>query len=263
MKVKLSIFWFVLSLYLSTATCFAAEFVRLPTRPNITVALAISKADEALATLVILPGGAGGFGKIVNGEADGRNFLVRSALYFRAAKFNLVIMGKPSDIEDLDYKERVSEAHLTDIETVVDYAQKELKQPVWLIGTSRGTVSATAAAIAFGNQKLAGIVLTSSIVASKKIGAVPFQALDQIRIPVLVVHHENDACQFCAPSLVPSIVERLKSSPRKHLIWMRGGSEPNGDACEAYHYHGFVGIEAQTVEHINNWIRETHSLPHH
>lgn len=261
MKVKLSIFWFVLSLYLSTATCFAAEFVRIPTRPNITVALVTSKAEEAVATLIILPGGAGGFGKMVNGEADGRNFLVRSAPYFRAAKFNLIIMGKPSDIEDLDYKERVSEAHLTDIEAVVDYAKKELKQPIWLIGTSRGTVSATAAAIAFGNQKLAGIVLSSSIVSSKKVGAIPFQALDQIRIPVLVVHHENDACHVCFPSFVPEILERLKNSPRKQLLWMRGGSEPSGDACEAYHFHGYVGIEAQTVEHINNWIRETHAPP--
>ena len=50
MKVKLSIFWFVLSLYLSTATCFCCRICTHSTRLNITVALVTSKVEEAVAT---------------------------------------------------------------------------------------------------------------------------------------------------------------------------------------------------------------------
>jgi hypothetical protein len=55
---------------------------------------------------------------------------------------------------------------------LVDYLKTDSGLPIWLVGTSRGTVSATAAAIAFGNDNLSGIVLTSSVVRSKQIGAV-------------------------------------------------------------------------------------------
>jgi hypothetical protein len=48
---------------------------------------------------------------------------------------------------------------------------------VWLVGTSRGTISAVAGAIAFGNEDLAGIVLTSSVTSVKRTGAVPAQKL--------------------------------------------------------------------------------------
>ena len=71
--------------------------------------------------------------------------------------------------------------------------------PIWVIGTSMGTISAAAAAIQDSENLVSGVVLTSSIVAYKIPGAVPKQALEKIRVPTLVVHHENDACWACRP----------------------------------------------------------------
>ena len=74
-------------------------------------------------------------------------------------------------------------------------------------------VPATAASIAFGNDNLAGIVLTPSVVSSKKIGAVPRQDLAVIRIPVLVLHHEKDTCKLCSPYEVSAIINGLRNAP--------------------------------------------------
>lgn len=238
------------------STAFASEISRLNTRDGVSVPLIYVKHPQAKATLVLLPGGAGGFGKLQNGEPDGRNFLVRSYRHFLNAGFNVVIMGKPSDINDLDYADRIAAPHQQDIAAVVDMVSKDSAVPLWLIGTSRGTVSATAAAINLGSSKLAGIVLSSSIVSNRKPGAIPFQNLSAIKLPVLLVHHQNDACHVCTPSLVPSILERLTNSHDKQLIWMQGGQNPEGDPCEAFHYHGYIGIEAETVRQITDWIRQ-------
>src|SRR5581483_6933476 len=101
------------------------------------------------------------------------------------------------DKEDMDYAFRISRPHLEDLGRLVAYLKQDARLPVWLVGTSRGTISATAAAIDFGDRELAGIVLTSSVTRYDKTGAVPTQALEKIHIPVLVMHHENDACSIC------------------------------------------------------------------
>jgi pimeloyl-ACP methyl ester carboxylesterase len=165
-------------------------------------------------------------------------------------------MSRASDMTDLDYPDRVSEGHMTDIRTLVDFLKKDTGVPVWLVGTSRGTVSATAAAIKFGNTELGGIVLTASVVNYKKVGAVPTQDIASIRIPVLVLHHEQDGCVLCRPYEVPAIVKGLKNAPFKKLVMVSGGDNPTGDPCEAMHYHGFIGKEKEAVAMITDWIRK-------
>lgn len=247
---------FLLICCASFSSATASEISRINTRDGVSLALIYLKHPQAKANLVLLPGGAGGFGKMHNGEPDGRNFLVRSYRHFVDAGFNVLIMGKPSDINDLDYADRIAPPHQQDIAAVVDMLHQDNVLPVWLIGTSRGTVSATAAAINLGPSKIAGIVLSSSIVSNRKLGAIPFQKLQDITLPVLLVHHQNDACQVCTPSLVPSILDRLINSKEKQLIWMQGGQDPEGDPCEALHYHGYIGIEADTIKQITDWIRQ-------
>lgn len=248
---------FCLCLWLNIiATSKADEVIRIETRPGVKVAVFYMKRDGATATVVLLPGGAGGFGKIEDGKPTGGNFLVRSRDFFAEAGFNVAVMNRPSDKTDLDYPDRVSDDHMTDIKTLVNYLKKDAGMPVWLVGTSRGTVSATAAAVKFGNTDLGGIVLTSSVVNNKKVGAVPKQDIASVKIPVLVLHHEQDGCVHCRPHEVPAIVEGLKSAPFKKLIMVNGGSNPIGDPCEAQSYHGFIGMEKETVAMMADWIKK-------
>ena len=89
----------------------------------------------------------------------------------------------------------------------------------------------------------------------KKAGALPRQDLDRIKLPMLVYHHEKDGCDICKPYEVPAIMKGLKNSPVKKLIMASAGANPTGSPCEANHWHGFIGMEAQAVSEIAGWIR--------
>ena len=187
---------------------------RVPTRPDVKTTLFWEPVEGAKATVFMFPGGGGGFGKIEDGKPTSNNFLVRSAPYFTANGFNVAIFGRPSDSDDLDYADRISDTHMTDVRKVLDFVKTQSAAPVWIVGTSRGTISATATAINLQTD-IAGVVLTSSVVSYKKPGAVPKQDLDRIKVPVLVLHHAKDACPHCQPFEVPAILRGLKNAPVK------------------------------------------------
>ena len=113
--------------------------------------------------------------------------------------------------------------------------------------------------IGFGNNELAGIVLTSSVTNFNRVGAVPTQRLEDIRIPVLVMHHEKDGCNICRPHEVPLILNGLKNAPVKKLIMVNGGAGAQGDPCEAFDWHGYIGMEQEAVDLISAWIRHPRS----
>ncbi len=129
---------------------------------------------------------------------------------------------------------------------------------MWLIGTSRGSVSATAAAIALGEAAVQGLVLTSSVTTFRT-GAIATQAIASIRIPALVVHHQKDACRICDPRAASRITAGMKSAPVKKFVLIDGGSDPQGDPCQSLHWHGFVNYEQPTVKVITDWIKNPRS----
>jgi pimeloyl-ACP methyl ester carboxylesterase len=234
---------------------FAAEdkLVKLETRPAVSVSFYYMKRDGAAATLVLLPGSGGGIG-LRDGVPTSQNFLVRARDTFAGHGFNIAVVSRPSD-KQLDYDFRVSREHVHDLRQVVGYVRKDAGVPVWLVGTSRGTVSAAAAAIAFGNEDLAGVALTSSVTSRKRSGNLPSQKLEAIRIPVLVVNHEKDSCSVANPREAHWIIEGLKNAPVKKQITVSGGSNPLGDPCENQHWHGFIGMEKEAVDIVANWIK--------
>ena len=213
---------------------------------------------KATATLVLLPGGDAGTGKIVDGQPQSGNFLSRSRADFFNANFNVLVVYRASDLNRLDYGYRVSKEHVAELAKVVAFAKDNWSLPVWLVGTSRGTVSGTATAIALGPSQVQGLVLTSSVT-SKKIGAIASQNIASLKIPTLVVHHSKDACAICVPHEASQITAELKSAPVKKFILVEGGSEPQGDPCEARHWHGFINHEKETVKLITDWIEQPRS----
>jgi pimeloyl-ACP methyl ester carboxylesterase len=228
--------------------------VKVPTRDGVTTTLFWEPTDDAKATVFLFPGGGGGFGKVERGKATSNNFLVRSAPYFTANGFNVAIFGRPSDSEDLDYADRISDTHMVDVRKVLDFVKTNSAAPVWIVGTSRGTISATAIAIK-AQGSIAGLVLTSSVVNYKKPGAVTKQDLAAIRVPVLVFHHSKDACVHCRPDEVLAVFKGFRNAPVKKLMFVDGGANPTGDACAGQHWHGFIGMEMEAVNSISGWIK--------
>jgi pimeloyl-ACP methyl ester carboxylesterase len=248
-------FALLLVIVLLAAPAFAGQdrLVTIDTRPGVTVSFYSMKREGARATVVLMTGGAGGIG-MKNGVPTSQNFLVRSRDLFAAHGFNVAVIGKPSDRDELDGSFRVSREHIEDLRSVVAFLKKDAGLPVWIVGTSMGTISTASAAIAL-NEELGGIVLTSSITSRKKVGAVPWQNLGAIRIPVLVVHHENDACTICDPREASLITQRLTNTPVRKAVFVDGGANPTGNPCEALHWHGYIGMEREAVDLISAWIK--------
>ena len=213
---------------------------------------------EAIATIILLPGGDAGTGKIVDGKPGSGNFLSRSRGDFYADNFNVIVVYRPSDLNGLDYGYRVSKEHVGELAKVITYAKQNFGKPIWLVGTSRGTVSGTAAAIALGGSEVQGLVLTSSVT-SKKTGAIASQNIGSLKIPTLVVHHKYDACKICSPYEASRITSDLKSAPVKKFVMIEGGSNPEGDPCEGKHWHGFINFEKETVKIVTDWIKNPQS----
>ena len=254
------------SLRALAAVCLAAGIasaadglVRIDTRPGVKVGYWMMERPNASATLVLLPGGEGGIG-LRNGAPHSANFLVRERDRFAAAGFNVAIVGKPSDRDDLDLAFRAGPEHVEDLRRVVEALRARYGKPVWLVGTSRGTVSAAAAAAALGDA-IAGVVLTSSITARNVPQAVENLPLAKIRVPVLVVHHRKDACRDTPAFEAPRIVEGLTNAPAKKLLVMDGGSGARGGYCQPLHWHGFIGMEQETVDAIADFIRDRRPEP--
>jgi hypothetical protein len=71
----------------------------------------------------------------------------------------------------------------------------------------------------FGNEDLAGIVLASSITSAPDQYSVPKMRLERIQIPVLVLHHEGDACKITDPSGARDIVATSPMPLSKGPFW--------------------------------------------
>ncbi|MEI8325556.1 MAG: alpha/beta hydrolase [Betaproteobacteria bacterium] len=173
---------------------------------------------------------------------------------FATHSLNLVLVGRASDVPDLDGRVRTGDEHDQDKQAIFRSIQARSSAPIWLVGTSMGTISATAAAVRDGGHLVAGLVLTSSITSYRVPGAVPSQDLETIRVPVLVLHHERDACKSCTPWEAKKIAGKLINAPIKKPVLVNGGADPTGEICGATHHHGYLGMEKEAVDLIAAWI---------
>jgi pimeloyl-ACP methyl ester carboxylesterase len=231
---------------------------RVETRAGVSVPIYARWRDDAIATVVLFAGGGGGYGQIgADGWPTGGNFLIRTGKRWATYPFNIVMVGRPSDGIDLALGGiRTGDKHAADNVAIFKVAKTKSGAPIWLVGTSMGTISATAAAIRDSEGLVAGLVLTSSVTAYKKEGAVPKQDLEKIRVPTLVIHHEKDACWACRPSEARRIEGDLKNAPIRKTLIVNGGGGETGNPCEAMHYHGYAGMENEAVDLIAAWIEK-------
>ncbi|RSZ36197.1 MULTISPECIES: alpha/beta hydrolase [unclassified Variovorax] len=234
------------------------KVVDIPTRPGVTQRMLVLSPPAAKAAVILLAGGHGGLQIFPNGSFNwgAGNFLVRTRQLFADQGLMVAVIDAPSDRLSPPYLSgfRQRPEHAADIKAVIAWMREQSRVPVWLVGTSRGTQSAAYVATELaGPEGPDGIVLSSTILTDNRGRAVPAMPLEKIRIPVLVVHHEQDGCALCAFSGVPALMEKLGNSPRKELLSFKGG-ENRGDPCEAMAYHGFNGLDGEVVPQIAAWI---------
>src|SRR4051812_6348520 len=159
-------FFFVM-LCIAASASAADRLVTLDTRPGIQVGYWLMARPGATATVMLLPGGEGGIGVVKAEPPRSKNFLVRTRELFAAEGFNVAVIGRASDKQDMDLQFRAGRDHVEDLRIIAERLGKDFGVPVWLVGTSRGTVSAAAAAAVLDPPTIAGIVLTSSVTYSR------------------------------------------------------------------------------------------------
>jgi pimeloyl-ACP methyl ester carboxylesterase len=236
------------------------QVVDVPTRAGVTQRFVYLASENAKAAVILLAGGNGGLQIQPDGKfkALGGNFLVRSRQPFVDQGLAVAIVDAPSDRQAPPFLDgfRQTSDHVADIKAVIAWLRERANIPVWLIGTSRGTQSAAFIATQLPRSKGGpdGLVLASSILIDKKGRPVPMMALQNLTLPVLVVHHRQDSCALCPYTEVATLMDRLRSSPKTELITVTGG-ESTGDPCEALAHHGYNGQEAEVVAKIAAWIK--------
>ncbi|MCR4301135.1 MAG: hypothetical protein NUV51_05945 [Sulfuricaulis sp.] len=233
--------------------------VDIPTRSGVTQQILLLTPTTRRAAVILFAGGHGGLRISSSGDfswGEG-NFLVRTRQQFADKSFVVAVVDASSDRQSEPYLSgyRQTAEHVSDIKAVIAWLRSHANVPVWLIGTSRGTQSAAYVATELSDDAEGpdGLVLTATILTDNKSRPVPDLPMQKLKIPVLVVHHEQDGCKKCPFSAVPDLMKKLYAATRKELLTFHGGNNV-GDPCEARAYHGFNGLEQDVVDKIAAWI---------
>jgi len=239
-------------------TSAAEELISLPTRSGVTQSFYVTMpAGPPMASLILFTGGDGKLRGYGPANIRHGNFLVRSRDLFVAQGFAVAVIDTPSDQSSgMGDDFRVGSAHRRDIGFVIAWLRQRVAAPVWLVGTSMGTLSAANGGTLQPDGP-DGIVLTSSVTrSSRRVHNTVYDARPiDVTIPTLIVHNREDGCVVCPFSDIPDLLGRFKNAPRGQLITFQGGDPPITDACEALSRHGYLGLESQVVAAIAEWIK--------
>jgi pimeloyl-ACP methyl ester carboxylesterase len=231
-----------------------AGLVKLSARPGGDVTGWWQPATSPHAVGILFSGGKGGIGLKAGQPASG-NFLIRSHRLFAEQGVSVFLMGNPQDQRQMSPAFRLSSAHSQDVQAVITWIQEQAPGlPIWLMGTSQGSLSAMSAGLRWQNA-IAGVVLSASLTGPQAQGALPDLPLEGFAKPVLVYAHAKDACRITRPEDGLALMSRFRASARADHRLVEGGGPPVGNPCQAHHFHGFVGIEARVVSDWVKWMR--------
>jgi len=258
-KTALS-FLFAIMIICTDASYAANErTVTIATRPGITVGFVLVEPDTPpLANVILLVGGTGKLELWRRNKPlplDRGNFLSRTRRMFARHGLVTALVDVPSDWHDDGLVgTRHTTEHRADIEAVVRWMKGRANLPVWLVGTSRGSVSVAHLA---ATLPIDGAVFSASVTRpSKRRNATALDGkLEAVTVPVLIVHHRDDDCAVTPSSDVHMILDRLKNAAAVEVMMFSGGRSEDDNGCRAMTYHGFLGIEDRVVAGIAGWIR--------
>lgn len=184
--------------------------------------------------LIMMPGGTGNLDPYVN---EGKlyfnfagNFLIRSRHLFCDSNFATASTNSTNSLERMEV-------------IIKDINNRFPKAKLCLVGTSSSTLST----INFSQSldgKIDCFIHTASLNSIARLDTRSYKSRH------LLVHHQNDQCRLTTYSSSEHNHRRYKTP----LITMNGGTT-TGDECQAFSYHGFNGIESETVDQIKSWIK--------
>jgi len=241
------------------------KVVKAQSKRGVTQPFLFVVPDKPKAGVVLFVGGDGvlklsDYGKI---SGNKNNFFVRTYRKFAEQGLMVALVDIPSD-KKKGALFRLSKNHAQDISAVIKVMTKKADVPIWLVGTSMGSLSA--ASVGLKKQaKVAGMVLTASVsrpgkgkglkkLTAKYPDGVAGLNLQKFKKPALIVSHTEDSCKVSPPADAAKIKAKLSNSPRVEVVLLEGGKDTKSDVCKGLSRHGFFGIEDKAVKKIVNFI---------
>jgi pimeloyl-ACP methyl ester carboxylesterase len=232
---------------------------------------ATDAGDSAIA-LILLIGGGGTLDLDDAGcpQRLNHNILVRSAPLFQAAGMSTVLVDAPANWSTGDGLAgfRMQGGHAQDLgQVIADVRIRTGATAVWVVGHSRGTLSAAnAAARLSGSSAPDGVVLASAMLwgeVSKRKPWVAQTVLDAdltvYRGAILMVGHAADNCARSPPQRMDAAVQGANAS-RLQVVRVTGGPRSPGRAadlssCEVGQAHDFVDQDRVFVDGVVRFVR--------
>jgi len=250
------------------------EVLTIATHDRTTTRITLARAQgvpaqDARIALVLLVGGGG------NLDIDDKgcprslfsNVLMRMRPHFHGEGLVTVLVDAPSDYPGGDGLAgfRMAPQHADDLGRVIGEVRARTNGAVWLVGHSRGTISAASAASRLsGPAAPDGLVLLSAMMSGDARARKTFVAqtvfdpqLEMIGMPVLVAGHAADNCPRSPAGLMRNITARTQGV-REQVATVTGGPPGRSaglPACEVREPHDFADQEAEVAAGIVRFIR--------
>ncbi|OXC79848.1 alpha/beta hydrolase [Caballeronia sordidicola] len=215
---------------------------------------------ETKGIIVMFPGGTGEIDIEKSGQVkNAKNFVVRSDDLWRDQGYGIVL------VDALGHQsmrgQRSSAAYAEVTKKIIEFAHRQANVPVWVLGTSQGSIAAMNAASHAGGSSLAGLILTESVSILGGSHETVFDAHpDDVRVPSLVVANVDDRCKVAPPSMAQSIAQSIRHAPAA-VLTVSGGAQRTQDECGSLTPHGYYGIEGKVVDGIADWMQKTQNRP--
>ncbi len=222
----------------------ADDRIDLPSRPGVVQPILFRAASSPVASVVLFPGAGGAI------SATQGNFLLRVRDRFVAQNISVAVIDAPSDRTEDTNGYRVSGNAAADVASVITFLKQKAPVAVWLVGTSRGSISAASGAVRLGPPQVSGLILTSSVWN----GGMQLVSLSAVVVPTLIIHNRDDSCRQSPPFSAEPAAAMLTNAPIKELVLVSGG-RLRGDPCGAQSPHGYLGIEDKVVPIMITWIK--------
>jgi hypothetical protein len=212
--------------------------------------------EHPWATVVMLPGGTGKVGIERDGEIrHPDNFVVRSRALWTDSGVAVVI---PDTIDRANLRgERSSPRYAELVDDLIAFASAQSQVPVFLLGTSQGSIAAMNGASHAKPDRLAGVVLTESVSRMGGSHETVFDAHpDAVHVPALIVSNRDDRCTVAPPGDARRIAAAMTAAPSVEVIMVAGGIVRTKRPCGSLSPHGYYGIESEVVNDIVRWMRQ-------
>jgi pimeloyl-ACP methyl ester carboxylesterase len=142
------------------------------------------------------------------------------------------------------------------VNSLIGFAHDRIAVPVFLLGTSQGSIAAMNGAAHAPPGTLAGVILTESVSVMGGSHETVFNADPQkVRVPALVLANQDDRCDVAPPAMAPKIAAAMSQDPDVKVAAVSGGVSQSSKDCGSLSPHGYYGIENQVVNLICDWMQ--------